>query len=111
MKIPVDLIEKYKPEVVLAGATSIGRAFIPRVAIKAKTGLTADCTSLEIDDDQKILLQTRPAFGGNIMATIICPNHRPQMATVRHKVLSQSQRSSNRRHHCRFRNWQASQFL
>ncbi|NCC51264.1 MAG: 4Fe-4S dicluster domain-containing protein [Spartobacteria bacterium] len=91
-----DLIEKYKPEVVLAGATSIGRAFIPRVAIKAKTGLTADCTSLEIDDEQKMLLQTRPAFGGNIMATIICPNHRPQMATVRHKVLKKASPDASR---------------
>lgn len=81
------LIKKYKPEIVLAGATSIGRAFIPRVAIRVKTGLTADCTALEIDDEKKILLQTRPAFGGNIMATIICPDFRPQMATVRHKVM------------------------
>lgn len=81
-----DLVRKYKPEVVLAGGTSIGRTFIPRVAIRAKAGLTADCTGLEIDPKDKLLLQTRPAFGGNIMATIICPNHRPQMATVRHKV-------------------------
>jgi len=81
------LVEKYRPEIVIAGATSIGRAFIPRVAVRVKTGLTADCTGLEIDDEKKILLQTRPAFGGNIMATITCPDHRPQMATVRHKVL------------------------
>jgi len=94
--IVADLIEKYKPEIVLAGGSSIGRAFIPRVAIKARTGLTADCTSLEIDDEQKMLLQTRPAFGGNIMATIICPNHRPQMATVRHKVLKKATPDSSR---------------
>ncbi|MBP7831111.1 MAG: electron transfer flavoprotein subunit alpha [Kiritimatiellae bacterium] len=81
-----DLVKKHKPEVVLAGGTSIGRTFIPRVAIRVKTGLTADCTGLEIDPKDNLLLQTRPAFGGNIMATIICPNHRPQMATVRHKV-------------------------
>lgn len=81
-----DLVKKHKPEVVLAGGTSIGRTFIPRVAIRVKTGLTADCTGLDIDEKDKLLLQTRPAFGGNIMATIICPNHRPQMATVRHKV-------------------------
>lgn len=80
------LVKKYKPEAVIAGGTSIGRTFIPRVAIRVKTGLTADCTGLDIDEKDKILLQTRPAFGGNIMATIICPNHRPQMATVRHKV-------------------------
>ncbi len=80
------LVNKFKPEIVIAGGTSIGRTFIPRVAIRVKTGLTADCTGLDIDEKEKILLQTRPAFGGNIMATIICPNHRPQMATVRHKV-------------------------
>jgi electron transfer flavoprotein alpha subunit len=82
------LIEKYKPEIVITGATSIGRSLIPRVAIQARTGLTADCTALAIDDEDGLLLQTRPAFGGNIMATIVCPNHRPQMATVRHKVMT-----------------------
>ncbi len=85
--ILVDLINKYKPEIVLCGATSIGRSLISRVAIKIKAGLTADCTGLDIDMEKKILLQTRPAFGGNIMATIISPNYRPQMATVRHKVM------------------------
>ena len=84
--ILVELIKKHKPEILLSGATSIGRSLIARVAIKHKTGLTADCTGLDIDTDKKILLQTRPAFGGNIMATIICPNYRPQMSTVRHKV-------------------------
>ncbi len=82
-----DLIKKYKPEIVLTGGTSVGRALIPRVAVRLRTGLTADCTGLDIDPEKKILLQTRPAFGGNIMATIVCPQHRPQMATVRHKVL------------------------
>lgn len=81
-----ELIRKYKPEIVLAGATSIGRGFIARVAIQVNAGLTADCTELAVDKDQRLLLQTRPAFGGNIMATIICPDHRPQMATVRPKV-------------------------
>ncbi|RJP28927.1 MAG: 4Fe-4S dicluster domain-containing protein [Candidatus Omnitrophota bacterium] len=85
--ILVYLIQKYKPEIVLCGATSIGRSLISRVAIRIKAGLTADCTGLDIDPDKKILLQTRPAFGGNIMATIISPNFRPQMATVRHKVM------------------------
>jgi electron transfer flavoprotein alpha subunit len=84
------LIRKYKPEVVLCGATSIGRSLISRVAVKIHTGLTADCTGLDIDPHKKILLQTRPAFGGNIMATIITPNHRPQMATVRHKVMKEA---------------------
>jgi len=83
----VELVKKYKPEILLCGATSIGRSLISRVAIKIKTGLTADCTGLDIDPERKILLQTRPAFGGNIMATIITPNYRPQMATVRHKVM------------------------
>ncbi|NLO43795.1 MAG: electron transfer flavoprotein subunit alpha [Candidatus Cloacimonetes bacterium] len=83
----VYLTEKYKPEVVLAGATVTGRSFIPRAAVILKTGLTADCTGLAIDPDTKNLLQTRPAFGGNIMATIITKDHRPQMATVRHKVM------------------------
>ena len=77
------LIQEYKPEIVLAGATSLGRSFIPRVAAGIKCGLTADCTGLEIDIEKRQLLQTRPTFGGNIMATIICPSSRPQMSTVR----------------------------
>jgi len=81
------LIDRYHPEIVLTGATTLGRSMIPRVAVRVKTGLTADCTGLAIDDETGLLLQTRPAFGGNIMATITCPNHRPQMATVRHKVM------------------------
>ncbi len=85
--ILVKLIQKHKPEILLCGATAIGRSLISRVAIKINTGLTADCTGLDIDPQRKILLQTRPAFGGNIMATIITPGHRPQMATVRHKVM------------------------
>jgi electron transfer flavoprotein alpha subunit len=85
-KILVELIRQKKPEVLLAGATSIGRSFIPRVAASLQTGLTADCTELDISED-RLLLQTRPAFGGNVMATIICPNKRPQMATVRPKVM------------------------
>jgi electron transfer flavoprotein alpha subunit len=85
--ILINLIRKYKPEIVLCGATAIGRSLISRVAAKIKVGLTADCTGLDIDPEKKILLQTRPAFGGNIMATIISPNYRPQMATVRHKVM------------------------
>lgn len=80
------LIDKYKPAIVLAGATVIGRSFVPRVAVDIHTGLTADCTGLSIDAETGNLQQTRPAFGGNIMATILTPNHRPQMATVRHRV-------------------------
>ncbi|MCE5335001.1 MAG: electron transfer flavoprotein subunit alpha [Desulfobacteraceae bacterium] len=85
-KIVVELIRRKKPEILLAGATSTGRSFIPRVAASLKTGLTADCTELDMSDEG-LLLQTRPAFGGNIMATIVCPNRRPQMATVRPKVM------------------------
>jgi len=88
-QVLVDLIKKYKPEIILSGATTIGRALVSRVAVKINAGLTADCTGLEIDPESKLLLQTRPAFGGNIMATIITPNHRPQMATVRHKVMKE----------------------
>ncbi len=83
-----DLIEEHKPSIVLAGATFMGRSFIPMVASRVKTGLTADCTALDIDPETGDLMQTRPAFGGNIMATIVCPLHRPQMATVRHKVMA-----------------------
>ena len=86
-KIIESLIQKYKPEIILCGATAIGRSLISRVAVKINAGLTADCTGLDIDSEKNILLQTRPAFGGNIMATIISPNHRPQMSTVRHKVM------------------------
>ena len=88
------LVVKHKPEVILAGATAIGRAFFARVAVRVRTGLTADCTALKVENTlnkdtdvmQMLLHQTRPAFGGNIMATIMTPNHRPQMATVRPKV-------------------------
>lgn len=90
-KLLADLIRQHKPEIVLAGATPIGRSFIPRVAASLKTGLTADCTSLDIDDESKNLLQVRPAFGGNIMATILCPNTRPQMATVRPRVMKRGE--------------------
>lgn len=89
--ILADLIKEEKPEIVLMGATNIGRSFASRVAAKIYTGLTADCTALEIDIQTRNLMQTRPAFGGNIMATILTPNHRPQMATVRHKVFKEAQ--------------------
>ena len=86
-QVLTSLIQEHKPEIVLCGATALGRSFFPRVAAVVNTGLTADCTELAIDPENKNLLQTRPAFGGNIMATIVCPNHRPQMATVRPKVM------------------------
>ena len=79
-----------KPSIFLVGATSIGRSMGPRVAAILKTGLTADCTSLDIDIDTGLLRQTRPAYGGNIMATIETPNSRPQMATVRYKMFNEA---------------------
>ena len=82
------LISEYKPEVVLAGATAIGRSVIPQVATVLGAGLTADCTGLSMREEDGMLLQTRPAFGGNIMATIECPHSRPQMATVRPNVMA-----------------------
>ncbi len=82
------LIKEHKPEVVLAGATAIGRSVIPQVATALGAGLTADCTSLSIREKDGMLLQTRPAFGGNIMATIECPHSRPQMSTVRPNVMA-----------------------
>ena len=85
--VMTSLIQEHRPEIVLAGATAIGRSFIPGVATLLNTGLTADCTKLEIRPEDGALLQTRPAFGGNIMATIECPATRPQMATVRPRVM------------------------
>ena len=96
-KIIVNLIRKYRPEIFLCGATSIGRALVSRVAVHIHTGLTADCTALDIDPKEKLLLQTRPAFGGNIMATIVTKNHRPQMATVRHKVMKEKEPDASRK--------------
>jgi len=96
-KTLVKLIKEYRPEIVLCGATFIGRSMISRVAIGIHAGLTADCTGLDIDKENRLLLQTRPAFGGNIMATIICPNHRPQMATVRHKVMKEAEINNHHR--------------
>lgn len=81
------IIDDKKPEIVLLGATTLGRDLAPRVSSRLATGLTADCTKLEIDDETKVFGMTRPAFGGNLMATIVCPNHRPQMATVRPGVM------------------------
>jgi len=84
-----DVIEKIRPSVVLTGATSIGRSLAPRVSTRLRTGLTADCTGLDITNETD-LVQTRPAFGGNIMAQIITPGSRPQFATVRYKVMDEA---------------------
>ncbi len=90
------IIEEQKPSIVLAGATPVGRSFIPRVAARLRTGLTADCTSLEIDGETGNLVQIRPAFGGNIMASILCPDYRPQMATVRPRVMKRGRYDEGR---------------
>ena len=91
------IIRERKPEVVLAGATAIGCSVVPYVATLLGTGLTADCTGLSIREEDGLLLQTRPAFGGNIMATIECPNTRPQMATVRPKVMTPAEPDPSRK--------------
>ncbi|NLY71901.1 MAG: electron transfer flavoprotein subunit alpha [Clostridiales bacterium] len=118
-KVMTDAIREYKPEIVLFGATHIGRDLAPRVAARLDTGLTADCTRLDVKTDTYIeyleknttldtskirektddvnLKQTRPAFGGNIMATIICPKRRPQMATVRPGVMQKAERDDSRK--------------
>jgi electron transfer flavoprotein alpha subunit len=85
-KILYALVREHRPEILLLGASSRGRDLAGSVATDLYTGLTADCTGLEIDPETRLLRQTRPAYGGNIMATILTPHHRPQMATVRHRV-------------------------
>ncbi|MFO7929406.1 MAG: electron transfer flavoprotein subunit alpha [Candidatus Humimicrobiaceae bacterium] len=87
-KALVRIIQGYKPEIFLAGATSFGRSLVPKVAAILRTGLTADCTGLKIDKKTRLLEQTRPTFGGNILATIISEKSRPQMATVRPHVMA-----------------------
>jgi Electron transfer flavoprotein, alpha subunit len=88
-----DFINKVKPSTLLVGATTVGRSLAPRVAARFRTGLTADCTILDMKENTD-LVQIRPAFGGNIMAQIINPNNRPQLATVRYKVMNAPERSS-----------------
>ncbi|KJR48008.1 Electron transfer flavoprotein, alpha subunit [Desulfosporosinus sp. I2] len=90
------LVTKYQPEIILMGATSMGRDVFPAIATRVQTGLTADCTVLGIDPETKLLQQTRPAFGGNIMATILCRTSRPQMATVRPRVMAMPERVEGR---------------
>ncbi len=90
------IIKDYRPEIIIAGATSTGRTLMPYVAIKAHAGLTADCTVLDIEADTGNLLQTRPAIGGNILATIKTPSHRPQMATVRPRSTKPASKQAGR---------------
>ncbi|WMM24126.1 electron transfer flavoprotein subunit alpha [Tissierella sp. MB52-C2] len=96
-KVIYDLIKERKPEIMLIGATNIGRDLGPRISARVHTGLTADCTKLDIDIENRRLLQTRPAFGGNLMATIICPDHRPQMSTVRPGVMEKAKYNESRK--------------
>ena len=91
------IVQRYEPEIVLFGATSIGRDLAPRLAARIHTGLTADCTGLEIDAETRLLRMTRPAFGGNLMATIVCQNFRPQMATVRPGVMTPMENDNDRK--------------
>ncbi len=89
------VVDKFKPSILMIGATTIGRDLGPRVAARLTTGLTADCTRLEISEEGELMM-TRPAFGGNLMATIMCTNHRPQMSTVRPGVMQKMERDTNR---------------
>jgi electron transfer flavoprotein alpha subunit len=89
------IAKEYTPSVILFGATSIGRDLAPRLSARLKTGLTADCTKLEMDEEGNLFM-TRPAFGGNLFATIICPDHRPQMSTVRPGVMKKLERDDAR---------------
>lgn len=95
-KVICDLARERKPEIIFIGATFIGRDLGPRVAARLSTGLTADCTSVDVEEGTGNLMATRPAFGGNLMATIACPDHRPQMATVRPGVFSRLEKDEAR---------------
>ncbi len=95
-KVIFQLIEEHKPEIMMIGATNIGRDLGPRLSARVHTGLTADCTKLDIDVENRRIKQTRPAFGGNLMATILCPNHRPQMSTVRPGVMEKLEEDTSR---------------
>jgi len=90
-------VAEEKPEIIIIGATPVGRDLAPRVARRLNTGCTADCLGLDIDDDTKLLISTVPAFGGNGMATIICPDHRPQIATVRPGVMLMPEKGAFRK--------------
>ena len=95
-QVVYQMIEQYQPSIVLFGATTIGRDLAPRLSARLSTGLTADCTKLEISEEGELMM-TRPAFGGNLMATIMCVEHRPQMSTVRPGVMQKRDRDANRK--------------
>jgi electron transfer flavoprotein alpha subunit len=100
-----DLCTQVKPEILLIGATPLGRDLSATVATHLQTGLTADCTALDIDEEKGFLLMTRPTFGGNIMATIYCQQHRPQMSTVRPRVMKLAQKDLQRKGEIHFQPW------
>jgi len=104
-KALADLCERVKPEILLIGATPLGRDLSGIVATRLQTGLTADCTGLDIDEEKGFLLMTRPTFGGNIMATIYCQHHRPQMSTVRPRVMKLQPRDPERKGATHFEPW------
>lgn len=91
VQVLTNIVQKERPEIMLVGVTTTGRDLAPRLAARLHTGLTADCTGLEIDKEERLILQTRPAFGGNLMATIVCPEGRPQMSTVRPGVMKKAE--------------------
>ncbi len=91
-----DWVNQDKPEILLLGASPIGRDLAPRLSFRLNTGCTADCTGLDIDEESRLLVSTRPAFGGNVMATIVCPEHRPQMSTVRPGVVPLGEKDESR---------------
>ncbi len=95
-QVLVNIMQDIKPDSALFGASTIGRDLAPRVSARLHTGLTADCTGLEIDEVSGLLLMTRPAFGGNLFATIICPDHKPQMASVRPGVMQKKEKDNSR---------------
>ncbi|MCR5181573.1 MAG: electron transfer flavoprotein subunit alpha/FixB family protein [Clostridia bacterium] len=101
-KVISELIQTEHPDIFLFGATHVGRDLAPRIAARIHTGLTADCTGLAIDPETGNLMQTRPAFGGNIMATIACLNHRPQMSTVRPGVMDKAEEDPDNKSEVRF---------
>lgn len=96
-RVIAEIMQEIKPESALFGASTIGRDLAPRVSARLHTGLTADCTGLEIDKESGLLLMTRPAFGGNLFATIICPDHKPQMASVRPGVMQKKIKDESRK--------------
>ena len=103
------LCQKVKPEICLIGATALGRDLSGIVATKLQTGLTADCTGLDIDDETGVLLMTRPTFGGNIMATIFCERHKPQMSTVRPRVMKLPSKDAKRKGAIHQEKWKSTQ--